>query len=438
MTGSKTITCPNCGGSVAIRAAGYTVSVACRYCGALLDVANPDVHLIAQYGEAVAQLALPLGSRGVLFGVEWEVIGWQERQDSSVSWTEFLLFNPYAGYRWLVHVENHWQFGTMLAEAPQIDDDDCVRWRGETWQLADPPETTETTRVLGEFYWRVKAGDQVDAASFVCGSETLSFERNADEVTWTHLVNLRPSGIRSSFRAPPADDAAEPSEAAPAAEEEAFAEPGLLARWADLPWYEDADFPKVVLIAMLSVVLVYVGMDYLGTVSQSVSQQLAVQIDGPAVQTTVGTITVGRATQAVNLYAGTADGTFVNKWVDIDYALVNRATQHAIRADGTLEYYAGRDSDGNWTEGSYRTQVSVSTVPAGTYDVVAQAQGHHWTDPKAAAVATANGWDSVVGDTHTIWFVSQVGGMEWGVFWTVLVLIVIPPAVQIYVRAKRA
>ena len=71
--------CPGCGGSLEVRAAGYTTTVACRYCSSVIDVANPDATLIAQYHEAVAALAIPLGTRGLLGGVEWEAIGWQSR-----------------------------------------------------------------------------------------------------------------------------------------------------------------------------------------------------------------------------------------------------------------------------------------------------------------------------------------------------------------------
>ncbi|MDB5721169.1 MAG: hypothetical protein JWP15_1787, partial [Alphaproteobacteria bacterium] len=39
----KALTCPACGGTVTLRAAGYTVTVACEYCGSILDVANPEV-----------------------------------------------------------------------------------------------------------------------------------------------------------------------------------------------------------------------------------------------------------------------------------------------------------------------------------------------------------------------------------------------------------
>jgi len=439
MTGAKTISCPNCGGSLDVRAAGYTVTLACRYCGALLDVANPppdaDARIIIQYHEAVAQLVLPLGSRGTLFGVEWEAIGWQERQSSDAVWTEYLLFNPYAGYRWLVHAEGHWQFGTMLVEQPERVADNEVRWRGQSWQLDDAPVTTVTNRVLGEFYWRVRAGETVGAAEYACGNDTLSLEHNADEINWTHLVALRPSEVRNSFRAPPGDlnpaTDDEPDEAPPAMGS------GLWARWIDLPTYAENDAAMMAWAAVLAIMVVLTGMMTFGAVTQAVSSKLTVQIDGPASQITIGTLSIERPSQRVRLTAQTYNA-FVNTWVDCDYALVNRRTQQAIRADGTVEFYSGRDTDGSiWTEGNHDLTLDVSRVPRGTYDVVVQAQAHHWDDPKATAPATVNGWESVNTDTRDVVFIASAGGMDWGVFFTIMALLIAPPVVLLYWQFKQ-
>src|SRR5918992_3811417 len=115
----KALSCQSCGGTIQLRAAGYTVTVACVYCGSLLDVANPDVRLIKEFHEAAAQLEIPLGTRGTLRGVEWEAIGYVRRSEGGqYPWEEYLLFNPYHGYRWLITNGRGWSFGEMLTRAP--------------------------------------------------------------------------------------------------------------------------------------------------------------------------------------------------------------------------------------------------------------------------------------------------------------------------------
>ena len=78
---TKALSCPSCGGTLNLRAAGYTVTVACQYCGSILDVARPEVRLITEYHQAAAEIEIPLGTRGTLDGVEWEVIGYVQRSE---------------------------------------------------------------------------------------------------------------------------------------------------------------------------------------------------------------------------------------------------------------------------------------------------------------------------------------------------------------------
>jgi hypothetical protein len=77
MTAAHTVTCPSCGGTIEIKAAGYTVNVGCQYCGSVLDVANPDVKVISEFQMAARKLELPLGSRGTIRGIEWVQSVWR-------------------------------------------------------------------------------------------------------------------------------------------------------------------------------------------------------------------------------------------------------------------------------------------------------------------------------------------------------------------------
>jgi len=182
---------------------------------------------------------------------------------------------------------------------------------------------------------------------------------------------------------------------------------------------------------------VLTGMMTFGTVSAAVSNRLTTQIDGPAAQITVGTLAIERASQRVQLSAQ-AESAFVNTWVDLDYALVNRRTQQAIRADGTLEFYTGRDTDGSmWTEGGHNLTLTIANVPRGSYDVVVQAQAHTWIDPKAVTPVATNGWDSVNTTARDVVFLASAGGMDWGVFWTIFALVITPPLVLVYWQMKQ-
>lgn len=439
MTAPHAITCPSCGGSIELRAAGYTVSLACRYCGALLDVANPEVRLLAAAAGEVAALLLPLGTRGTLIGTEWEVIGWQSREAEGAGWEEFLLFNPYAGYRWLVHADTQWQLGAMITDLPQWTTGDNVRWRGHVYETEGAAVAATTTRVLGEFYWRVRTGDSVQAASFARGMETLSLEVDADEINWTHLVSLSPAALHAAFPAaftPGGAPRRGPADSGPAAAAPAWW------NWSALDGSRDSDLGNMWLVSLFALTLLLGAMLWLGRVSQIVPGAVDLDVDAPGKIVPLGTITVPGVSRAVTITAS-SDQNLVDNWVDFDVTLVDRRTQRAIPASGTLEYYAGHDSDGDWSEGSHTRSVTIASVPAGTYDVWIDAEAHHWNDPKSGPVPTPAGTDPWGISTGTpglslhVWLNAQVGGFAWGMYLTVLALITAPPLIVGYIRLRK-
>src|SRR5690606_22472240 len=118
-------------------------------------------------------------------------------------------------------------------------------------------------------------------------------------------------------------------------------------------------------------------------------ETLPVDLTGTARTATLGPITVTRPYQLVAIRAQVPGPE--NGWVDLDYALVDRATQTSYQAYGAAERYSGRDSDGAWTEGSRRRTVKLASVPAGTYDLVIDYSGNSWRDFSSAYATSRTG-----------------------------------------------
>lgn len=447
MSAERAITCPSCGGAIAIKAAGHSVTLGCQYCGALLDVAHPDVAIIAKYRTALQGLPLPLGARGTLFGTEWEVIGALARNDGDAYWTEFLLFNPYAGYRWLVHSEDDWQFGTMLLDRP-IADGQTVLWRGSDYSIDYDPVTTTTDRVVGEFYWRVRAGDRVTASTYSRGNDMLSAEWTDGEVNWTQLVSLSAGNIYAAFGLdPPAPFESEwDDDGDDAGGGGGF---GFLGKaregFAGASGMRGSDLMTMVLMGVATLIASILVMTAFGVSTQSVENTVTVAVDGSEQNLKIGTLTINRFYQPVTIDARSSN--FDNRWIDLDYMLVDQATQRAHTAYGVVERYSGTDSDGAWSEGGYSATIKFSAIPRGTYDVVVDAQAHAWPAPLSSTTSPpppnpdASPWDIKQpaspggGERIEIHFQADAGGIMWSNLWLEMALLFGLPAIILWWRS---
>ncbi|XHR98797.1 hypothetical protein ACFB49_03900 [Sphingomonas sp. DBB INV C78] len=356
---TQTLSCPSCGGTIELKAAGYTVTVVCQYCASVLDVANPDVRIIKEYHEAAAQLAIPLGTRGTLKGVEWEAIGYLQKSEDGFTWEEYLLFNPYHGYRWLVTDGRGWSFGTMLTRLPQTTSfGKGLVLDGRSYShFADG--RAKVDYVLGEFYWRVRVDDNVRTADYVRPNWMLSWEGSGAEDSWTLSELLKAGEVKREFGA--------------------GLSAGMFSGLPPMPHqpspYAGALKPALAFAAIAIVALFVLTMMFGGS-QRAVTETVTIEPDRPGRSITVGPITLTRR-QAVTIAAQAP--ALDNAWVDLDYSLVDRATQESFDAYGLAERYSGYDSDGSWTEGSRTAATKMAMLPAGTYDLLVDAEAHNWT-----------------------------------------------------------
>jgi len=369
------LTCPACGGTVEMRAAGYSVTIICQYCSSVLDVANPDVRIIERYEEAARKLTIPLGTRGVLRGVEWEAIGYLGRSEGgSYPWEEYLLFNPYHGYRWLTTDGRGWSFGTMLTAMPRHLSSGVLSVDGESYEAFFQGDA-QVDYVLGEFYWRVAVGERVDTADYVRPGAMLSFEGNESERNWTLSELLEPKEIRAFGVDPPRQW---PGTGRPPMPHQPSPYRASL-----------KGFFKLGLITMAALIFIII---LFGRKGEEQSFAMTLTPGREAVSQTLGPIVLTRPKQAVTISANAP--AIDNLWIDIDYALVDRKTQASYEAYGLVEHYSGRDSDGAWTEGSRDKTTKLAIVPAGIYDLVVDASASRWSGSGSTPSADSGWGDS--------------------------------------------
>jgi Domain of unknown function (DUF4178) len=395
------LVCPKCGAPVRVTAAGRSLSVVCGGCGSTLDAATPELRLLQEGAAALAIPEIALGSRAVLAGIEWEVVAYLERSSAGDSWREYLLFNPWEGYAWLVDADGFALGRAILAEPETIER--TARLEGVVWQGQRRYEA-EVTLALGEFPWRVAVGERVSVAEYRRGSSTLCLERGAQGTSWTMLEPLPVATISAAFgiaerRAPP-----EPT-------------PPLASLW-----------PHKLAVAMVAFILMWMIDAQFRPTNVLPAADIEVPINGSDISTSIP-IELPPGRHYVVISADPRGAGLDNEWLDLDYTLVDRKTQASYPVSAVAEYYRGVDGEGPWTEGDEHPRTSLSAIPGGSFDLIIEAQGNRWQAPGSLLSAPEQSWlpDLTPPPVRTISISLTAGGTDGNAFfWATLLLFTWP------------
>lgn len=347
--------CPVCAAPIALRAGQHTASVACPACGTVVSPRDANLRVV-QEASARQEHAprIPLGSRGTLDGVAWDVIGFQYRtitvEDEHYGWDEYLLLNPLRGFRYLSEYQGHWNLIRPLTALPEGDRIGVAEHDGREFNRFQ--SALATTRVVhGEFPWRVRAGDAVETTDFVAPPFMLSSEREGDEETWS-LGRYTPGEvIWSAFSLP-------------------GTAPEAIGVFANQPSpYEGRPrrywtvFGLLALLWMALVVGRFVAADRTVVFAGNYSFSKGTPPTGTAFVTPQFEI----PGEMANVEVRTRAPSLANDWLSLAMALVNVETGTALDFGTELSYYSGVEDGERWSEGSREATLVLPSVPGGQY-----------------------------------------------------------------------
>lgn len=181
---SLVLNCPKCGGSLTLHVPDKSERVTCANCNSLLDAKGGKLEYFKTLKhEERLPVLIPLGTQGKLFGKKYTVIGFLRRfaiyEGKTYPWSEYLLYEPNVGFRWLVHSDRHWSFVEPIAPASVKIATKAVTYDKSNFRIYDRG-TAYVRNVLGEFYWRVEAGEQVRTADYIAPPRMISIETTID------------------------------------------------------------------------------------------------------------------------------------------------------------------------------------------------------------------------------------------------------------------
>src|SRR5262250_1277770 len=107
----KALNCPGCGAALTLRSFHNAVTIVCDSCHSVLDAQDPNLRILQQFKAATDKdrLLIPLGTCGKIRGTDYEAIGFERRtihvEGVAYGWHEYVLFNPYKGFRYLTEYD---------------------------------------------------------------------------------------------------------------------------------------------------------------------------------------------------------------------------------------------------------------------------------------------------------------------------------------------
>jgi Domain of unknown function (DUF4178) len=351
----KSLTCPSCGATLTVRAFGHAVTIVCDSCHSILDAQDPRLQVLQKFEAKTGEdrPRIPLGTRGTIRGAQYEVIGFQRRtirvEGIPYSWHEYLLFNPFKGFRYLTEYNGHWNDVSTLRALPLwTPGQTTLSYLGETYrhfQTAD----AETSFVLGEFPWQVRVGETAQVSDFVSPPRVISSEKTGKEVTWSMGEYVTGADLWRAFKLPGAPPT-------------------------PVGVYENQPSPLSANVKMVwsMAALFLMGLVVLLIAFYSIAQDQQVFSQSYEFNTNVKS-EASFVTDVFELKGHASDvelsttANVNNNWIYLNYALINQDTGHAYDFGREVSYYHGYDSDGSWSEGSTHDSVTVPSVPAGNY-----------------------------------------------------------------------
>ena len=382
--GAAQLNCPNCAGPLELRAPDRTERVTCPNCNSLLDVNQGQLQFLKALEKPWFQPLIPLGSTGDVPEGKMTLIGAMARsvtiEGTQYFWSEYLLYNPQVGFRWLVHSDNHWNYVMAVPPGEVVESEKSATYKGKHYKIfQDAPAKVEV--VLGEFYWKVETGEQVRGRDFVSAPYMLSKEvstvyvsdpddatqtkRATGEINWSLGTYIPVSQIEKTFSV---TGLPRPSNVAPNQPYKHW--------WVYKYWLL---FIGIVLLAG------FLALITSGSTKEVFSQTVTLpplpNADGTQVFFSNPFELAGRRNIKI-----IGESPVQNAWVYLEGDLINDETGVVQSFPIEISYYQGVEDGESWTEGGQRDSATTSSMPGGRYILRLEGQWEKWQEPAVVAV----------------------------------------------------
>jgi hypothetical protein len=387
------LNCPQCGGGLELRAPDKSERVTCPNCSSLLDINQGNLKYLKTLQRGQFEPLIPIGAIGMFEGgQQLMVIGFVARsveiEGTRYFWTEYLLYHPQIGFRWLVQSDEHWNFVEAVPPGEVFEHVKSATFAGKSFKIFQDAGA-RVEYVAGEFYWKVEVEEMVRAVDYVKPPLMLSKEVSTvyvrtggtpdkpqylqtGEVNWSLGKYVPVKEVEKAFGL--TYSLPKPTGVAP-----------------NQPFNHKAVYKYFLILLPILFAIAIVATILGGNTRQVMTNTYEL----PALATADGTQVIFsdqfelRGMQNVRV---TARATGIdNSWLYMEGDLINDETGLVQNFPLSVEYYHGVDEGESWSEGKTSDDDTLSSLPAGKYTLRLEAQWEKWQQPMPVTVTIEQG-----------------------------------------------
>jgi len=382
--GAAQVSCPQCAGPLELRAPDKTERVTCPNCNSLLDVNQGQLQFLKALQKPWFQPVIPIGTVGDVPEGKMTIIGAMARsvtiEGTQYFWGEYLLYNPQIGFRWLVHSDDQWNYVQAVPPGEVEESTKSVSYRGKRYKIFQDAQA-RVECVLGEFYWKVEAGEQVRGVDYVAPPYMLS-----KEVSTVYVSD--PKDASKTKRATGEINWSLGTYITVPQVEKAFSVSGLSRSSNVAPnqpykhWWIYKYWLAFILIALVTGFLTLVATPSTKEVfSQTITLDPLPNEDGTQVFFSQPFELAARGNLEV-----VGESPVQNTWVYLEGDLINDETGVVQSFPIDISYYQGVEDGESWSEGEQNDSAYMSAMPAGRYVLRLEGQWEKWQQPATVTV----------------------------------------------------
>jgi Domain of unknown function (DUF4178) len=348
----KELKCPQCFKAIKMITYPLAQSCTCNSCGTFYAIEKNQPDKKGNNSNNLFEPLLALGTKGVLKGVSYEVVGYVKKQEQNAyksKWKEYVLFNSIYGFAFLSEYDGHWIFLKETILCPVILNDNTKEFEfaNESFHLFNS-YTYSVIEAKGEFPYNIFDNKNTLVKEYISPPEIWIREKdNREGITWFFGEHISIKEITSAFAV---------TATVPYRKGIGAVQPTNYINIKKL-----VTITLVAIVALLLIHLLLISNKQNKVITEE-NYYFTDSADNVKVVTEKFDFNKWRSNVAFTISAPVN-----NSWFELNATLVNAVTGEEYSLQKGVEYYYGYSGGESWTEGSTDETAYITNIPSGKY-----------------------------------------------------------------------